>query len=106
MGPGTHIYERIKRGDLPTSKHDAIALLHDIDYLGAKTLEDLEVADKLAISRAGYSLEGLAMRMGLGLRQDFGLDLRGNNPGLAAELREHVYNDPVYRFELYRHGLV
>ena len=32
MGPGTHVYERIVRGDIPVSLSDRIAEEHDLRY--------------------------------------------------------------------------
>lgn len=48
LGPGTHIEERIKRGDPPLdgiNGIDAQARIHDIDYMKAKTLDDVRKAD-------------------------------------------------------------
>ena len=45
LGPGTPIIERIQRGDPPLNALDEEAMIHDIDYLNAKTLTDLRKAD-------------------------------------------------------------
>lgn len=70
MGPGTHVVERIKAGLRPTSKVDAIALRHDIDYL---TNEEPIISDMRAIlatfnNSEVLSYQATVMRLGLGLR--------------------------------------
>lgn len=32
-GPGTHVKERLARGDKPTTRADAVAKVHDVDYM-------------------------------------------------------------------------
>ena len=44
-GPGTHIQERLARGDKPVDKVDAISMIHDIAYMNAKTVHDIDDAD-------------------------------------------------------------
>lgn len=65
MGPGTHLITRLLRGDYPTSYNDALALRHDIEYLadGEKTNSDWA-----AVVNADYSIQGLAMKLGLSTR--------------------------------------
>ena len=49
LGPGTQIEKRIARGDPPLDGSrglDAQAKIHDVDYLNAKTLQDVRMADK------------------------------------------------------------
>lgn len=50
MGPGTHVVERIKRGDPPRTYADKIAQAHDIRYGLAKTQAEVAAADKKFIS--------------------------------------------------------
>ena len=45
MGPGTHLKERLKRGDPGINRLDKIAKQHDIDYSRAKNLQDKWKAD-------------------------------------------------------------
>jgi hypothetical protein len=106
MGPGTHIIERLRRGDMPYGKTDAISLLHDIDYIGAMDKNDLRIADDLAINRAGYNLQGITMKLGLSARKLIGLDLAGKRPDVAKDLKHFVMNDPEYRFMLHSYGLL
>lgn len=65
MGPGTHVIGNILNDIVPKSKTDAVALIHDIDYL---TNEEPIISDFRAMSKAEWDLEGLAMRTGLGIR--------------------------------------
>jgi hypothetical protein len=65
MGPGTHIITKILNGVKPNSKTDAIAMIHDIDYL---TQEEPIYSDLRAIFQSGFDLEGLVMKTGLGMR--------------------------------------
>ena len=46
MGPGTHLAERLKRGDPGKSRLDRLVKQHDIDYSRAKTLQDKWKADE------------------------------------------------------------
>ncbi len=58
LGPGTHIQERIRRGDPPldgSNGLDAQARIHDIDYMNAKNLGDVRVADKKLIKNLKQS---------------------------------------------------
>jgi hypothetical protein len=50
MGPGTHVYERVVRGDIPVSLSDRIAEEHDLRYATAKTTKDINVADEIMIA--------------------------------------------------------
>lgn len=50
MGPGTHVVERIKRGDPPRTYTDKIAQAHDIRYGLAKSQEEVAAADRKFIS--------------------------------------------------------
>lgn len=50
MGPGTHVVERIKRGDPPRTYTDKIAQAHDIRYGLAKSQDEVSAADRKFIS--------------------------------------------------------
>jgi hypothetical protein len=45
MGPGTHVAERIARGDPPRTLVDTVAMGHDLRYFKAKTTDDIRYAD-------------------------------------------------------------
>lgn len=70
MGPGTHIISNIVNGKQPSSRIDAIALKHDIEYLtgGEKYLADLEAIYESATGESNNSLQAIAMRLGLSVR--------------------------------------
>lgn len=48
-GPGTRLQKRLKRGDKPISRLDAIAMHHDIAYSKAKKLKGKWKADDVMI---------------------------------------------------------
>ena len=50
MGPGTHLEERLKRGDPGINRLDRISKTHDIDYSRAKSLKDKHKADRKMIA--------------------------------------------------------
>ena len=59
--PGTHVKERIQRGDPPLDGSfglDAQAKIHDIDYVNATTLSDVRKADKKFIKNIEKSDAG------------------------------------------------
>jgi hypothetical protein len=70
MGPGTHVIENLLNGVQPTTYNDALALRHDIEYLadGEKFTSDLK-----AISQSDWSLQGIAMKLGLTARSSLDL---------------------------------
>lgn len=49
-GPGTAIFRRIDRGDPGINDLDRLCKQHDIDYVTAKTVADVEKADKKLIN--------------------------------------------------------
>jgi len=65
LGPGTHVISNILNNKQPTSYTDYVAMLHDIDYLSNGGQDH---ADAVAMSRADNSLQGFAMKFGLGAR--------------------------------------
>jgi len=107
MGPGTHIVDKIVRGVMPQSKHDCLALLHDLRYLSAKTKEQLTLADDNAIRNADYlSLQGLSMKLGLNLRSILNLDMIGDAPILADLLYQKVSTSKKYQEVFRKYGVV
>ncbi len=51
MGPGTHVSERLARGDPPRTMEDAVAQAHDIRYGLAKNQRDVSNADRKMIGK-------------------------------------------------------
>lgn len=104
-GPGTHIVTRILEKQLPNSKADALALLHDILYLKYNNNAIMvELVDQIAAENAPLSLDGIVMKVGLGLKTDLGLMLANELPTLnnkqTAEvgslLLKYVSSTPEY----------
>jgi len=96
MGPGTHVYDRIQQRKLPQSKEDCISLIHDLDYMAANTLTQLDQADNKAIKQTDNSVKSISMIVGLNLRKTLGLDLRGYRPNTAKLLKYEISRDPDY----------
>jgi len=90
---------------MPNNQPDALALGHDLNYLAAKTMTDLDRADVVAITKSDYSLQGLAMKAGLLARMYLQLDLRGERPDKADQLRQIVFNDPNYQRALEQYNV-
>lgn len=65
MGPGTHVINRLQKRMAPLSHTDSVAMYHDIDYLSK---QEPILSDVKAILRTDNSLQGWAMRFGLGAR--------------------------------------
>lgn len=60
-GPGTHVLQRVKRGDRGVDGPrgiDAIAMRHDIDYVNARTTKDVREADNRMIAAIKRSSAG------------------------------------------------
>jgi hypothetical protein len=51
MGPGTHLEERLKRGDPPRTMADKVAQAHDSRYALAKSQKDVAAADRKMIAK-------------------------------------------------------
>lgn len=65
MGPGTHLKERLSRGDEPVSDMDKISLAHDLRYSLASSPSDILQADEKFINKARNSKD-YAFNKGLG----------------------------------------
>lgn len=98
-GPGTHIVTRLLRGDIPSNKTDFVTMLHDIDYMGTSTPLSSDIR---AIRNSDYSVQGLATKMGLGLRSMLDalpfVNLKFNKPSsVGKSLMMYVLTSPLYR---------
>lgn len=51
MGPGTHLIERLKRGDVPRTEVDKVSQAHDIRYGLGKNFDDVRKADMRMINK-------------------------------------------------------
>lgn len=104
MGPGTHVFDRITSESKPVSRADAIALIHDIDYLIATNSSTrTSQADKHAMSQADFDLPGVVLTAGLGIRNYLDLPFNTTAPNEAfrkvvqgEQLKEYVQNDPLW----------
>ena len=61
--PGTHVIERLQRGDPPRTQSDKVAQRHDIDYALAKGLKD-KTQQALAIREADKRMVKTLKRLG------------------------------------------
>jgi hypothetical protein len=99
MGPGTHIIQRILDAVQPKSHSDALALMHDIDYLIDGGDEDkIVAADQRAIDSAKfYTLEGVAMKLGLTIRSWLHLKIHDNKfTAIGNLLKMYVKQSKLY----------
>lgn len=71
MGPGTPIQYNVLTGVQPTSRVDAVALTHDVNYLLAGQNPGMfHKADRLATSKIGVlGIKDNVMRIGLSIRE-------------------------------------
>lgn len=111
MGPGTHVISRVLRGDMPVSRTDAIAMLHDIDYLRYAGVRDINKYDDIAINRAGRDLESQVLVAGLTARKMIGIRFDGNNGNIGEQriagynLHNYVVDNDEYRKMFQAYGL-
>jgi hypothetical protein len=86
---------------LPTSKTDALALKHDVDYLLANGNElKTKIADWNAISSTDMSLQSSVMRVGLGLRSLLSLPFNQRQDGNELKgqfLKQYIKHSPLYQ---------
>lgn len=71
MGPGTHLDERLRRGDPPRTLSDKVSQRHDIDYGLAKSQADVSKADRRMIAslkRLKREKKGNNLNIEMGLR--------------------------------------
>lgn len=58
-GPGTHVIERIQKGDLPINDFDAAALIHDMEYIGYGSRNKADLNMMANIAKSGKPFLGL-----------------------------------------------
>lgn len=111
MGPGTHIIERVDAAVMPTSREDFISMTHDINYLLSEGNHYLmDRADDIAMAKAGMSLQGLVMNVGLSARKAFHLKETPQDAGEGRRLKDLVlrnkgYNELARSYGLNMHDL-
>jgi hypothetical protein len=52
-GPGTHVEERLRRGDKPLTETDKISLAHDLRYSLATSGQQISTADRMMVNKLG-----------------------------------------------------
>lgn len=115
MGPGTHVAANVTQHRLPVNRADAIAVVHDIEYLiSTNSKQQTSRADQHAIAMAGYSAPELILTTGLTLRNYFDLPFNLDNStvhsqqkrALGEKLKGYVLNDPTWKSVIVdRYGL-
>lgn len=92
---------------MPTSRVDAIALKHDINYVAAAgDLLKARQADLIALSETDWSLQGLAMQLGLtyAIQNNLNFSTKMDNSSTISKiLQKEVTTNPKYMevFEKY-----
>lgn len=124
MGPGTHVIQRINDGLIPTSREDAIALIHDLEYLrAAGDPWLLDLADQNAIHRLGNTAVfvssifpelftrawamnvGLKSRRALQLKPNFGDNSVQSMRNAADAYLDYIHTEPKFLTSLQKYGL-
>jgi hypothetical protein len=109
FGPGTDVLARLAHGHSPIDRDDQIALRHDLDYLKATTMDDLQRADNAMSNSLGWTTPhavigqlGMAFRKIGGFVEEYlpnpitsGFDMRGNSPLAAEEARIIAYRNKI-----------
>ncbi len=107
LGPGTHVINNVINNIQPVSRTDALALVHDVDYLLANNDQDAISADNRALAVADNSAQGLAMKLGLSIRKSlFTSDFYGGSFRAGQILKRKIKQDPRYRFSFEKFGLL
>lgn len=98
LGPGTHVINNVINKIQPVSRTDAIALVHDVDYLLASNDQDAINADNRALTMADNSAQGLAMQLGLNTRKQLFTDsFYGGSYRAGQILKQTIKDDPQYQ---------
>lgn len=94
---------------LPTSRTDALALKHDVDYLiGSGDDYITYIADKRAIEQADFSLQGSSMKAGLIARSVLNLPFNRRQVGAPEAglfVKDMVKQSPYYQRNFKRFGV-
>lgn len=109
MGPGTHIYQRIKNKELPVNRVDAASMIHDIEYLNPFITQ--KQADETALRNSGgfniteplNTLESGLMRLGFATKDIFGYSPSQNYPiykYLKSQMHLSPYKDIIEKYKL------
>jgi hypothetical protein len=113
IGPGTHVISNVINGILPYDKNDAIALIHDINYL-LHPGEDVTYYDNLAIDNFDpFTFSGLTGKLGLTIKKLLPVEFNNKLPTktldetkiIGSVLQKYVLNDQAFLNELNKHGL-
>jgi hypothetical protein len=104
IGPGTHVIDNVLSDKFPTTKTDAVAMLHDIDYLINAGKSQLYSDVKAVFNADPTTLQGIAMIVGLTTKNLIGFNKEVKYEGLTdvhtrnvgSVLLDYVNNDPLY----------
>ncbi len=96
MGPGTHIIFNIENYVLPINQTDALAMVHDINYMLANTEDEARLSDDIAISGTQLTVPDAMMRFGLTLRKWGKLQFYGGDINTGLYLKNKLLNDPKW----------
>ena len=105
MGPGTHIIHNVENYVLPFNKTDALALVHDINYMLASDEDEAVLADNIAISGTGLTVPDSIMRVGLTLRKWGKLPFYGGDINTGLYLKHKLLNDPKWATTIEYYGI-
>jgi hypothetical protein len=113
IGPGTHVIYNVINGILPYSYNDAVALIHDINYL-MYAGEDVSLIDFEAINSFDKTTPaGIAGILGLSIKQYLPFEMNKPLPTLTnletkkvgMILHDYIANDAHFQKELDNHKL-
>jgi hypothetical protein len=116
MGPGTHVVQRIIRGDPPRSESDKVAQAHDLRYqLGFdERMADQKMLDKLAVIRQQHTDNDFNVNMGtLPIKSKIAAENRGilkkgkfsSHPDPMTSQEEGVLREKLKSLEQEGYGL-
>lgn len=91
FGPGTHVEDRIYRGDKPINLFDRAAMIHDVEYFNGNQFKaDNNMWQNIA--KQGYLYQPIAniIRMGFLLKDIVGYDEAGTNKEKYEILKSYV----------------
>jgi hypothetical protein len=113
IGPGTHVIHNVINGILPYSYNDAVALIHDINYL-MYAGEDVSLVDFEAINSFDKTTPaGIAGIIGLSLKQYLPFEINSPLPTktnletkeIGMILHDYVANDDKFQNQFVNHKL-
>jgi hypothetical protein len=105
MGPGTHIQYNIENYVKPINATDALAMVHDINYMLANDDSEATLADNIAIAGTKLTIPDSIMRFGLTLRKWGKLPFYGGDTKIGLYLKNKLLTDPNWRTIVEHYGI-